>query len=392
MFERTIEKQLLEASHQYPVVTITGPRQSGKTTVVQRTFPNKPYANLELTDVRLMAESDPRKFLNQFPDGAILDEIQHVPGLLSYIQVIADERDQAGLFILTGSHQMSLHQAISQSLAGRTALLTLLPMTLSELGHAGFNLELNAQLLYGGYPRIYRKQLDPTEAYRHYFHTYIERDVRQLINIKNLNLFNKFIKLCAGRIGSTIEANNLANEVGVSHHTINQWLSILEASYIIFRLPPYFENFGKRVIKSPKLYFTDVGLAAHLLDIETTNQIARDPLRGALFENLVILELMKYRLNQGKDPKLYFYRDNHQNEVDAVIKLGHELIPIEIKSAETFHDRFLKGLKYFKTISKDRTPRSYLVYAGSTESTIHDCEIMNYTNTDKIWQTLESEQ
>ncbi len=385
MFKRTLQKTLIDSAKHYPVVTITGMRQSGKTTLARHTFPDKPYANLELPDTREIATTDPRAFLAQFPDGAILDEIQRAPMLLSYIQVIVDEKNQNGQFILTGSHQLSLHEAITQSLAGRTAMLTLYPLTLFELEQAGFDFSVDKQILYGAFPRIYKENLDPEDAYRNYLLTYVERDVRQLINIKDISLFQRFIKLCAGRIGCVFEATSLANDIGVSTHTIQSWLSILEASYVVFRLQPYYENFGKRVIKSPKLYFTDVGFASYLLDIENITQLQRDPLRGNLFENLIILELMKYRLNRGKDPNLYFYRDKHQNEVDVIYKTGHDLIPIEIKSAKTFNKSFLKTLKLFQQYAKDRVPKGYVVYTGPIEQKLGDFELLNYRHLRSIW-------
>lgn len=389
MFKRTLQKTLIDRAKHYPVVTITGMRQSGKTTIARHTFPNKPYVNLEMPNTRELAESDPIAFLSKFPDGAILDEIQRLPTLLSYIQVIVDEKKTNGQFILTGSHQLSLHEAITQSLAGRTAMLTLYPMTLNELHQAGFDFSPDKQMLYGAFPRIYEEHLDPTDAYRNYLLTYVERDVRQLINIKDISLFHRFIKLCAGRIGRIFEASSLANDVGVSSNTIKNWLSILEASYIVIRLQPYYENFGKRIIKTPKLYFTDIGLATYLLDIENTTQLERDPLRGNLFENFVILELMKYRFNRGKDPNLYFYRDKHKNEVDVIIKTGNNLIPIEIKSAETFSKSFLKTLKLFKQTAQGRVPKGYVVYSGSTEQQLGEFELINYHHLQNIWDSID---
>ncbi len=380
MFDRELQNELIQLAKQYPVVTLIGPRQAGKSTLARHSFPDKAYVNLEDPEIRRYAIEDGRAFLNQYKDGAILDEIQNTPDLLSYIQVLVDEEKLNGRFILTGSHQLSLHSAISQSLAGRAALLTLLPLSIKELQRNGMVLSVDNQILTGGYPRIYQEHLNANRMYADYYRTYIQRDVRQMINIKDLSLFEKFIKLCAGRIGSLFEASSLANEVGVSGHTIKNWLSILEASFIIFRLQPYFENFGKRVIKSPKLYFCDVGLASYLLGIENVKQLNRDPLHGALFENLVILELMKYRFNQGKDSNLYFYRDNHQNELDVVIKYGHELIPIEIKSAQTFHTSFLKNLKFYKKILQDRVPVGYLIYNGVNEQVIGDFSVLHYPN------------
>ena len=388
MYRRDLSQELLKSANHYPVVTIIGPRQAGKSTLARSCFPDLPYLNLEDPEIRMFATEDPRAFLAQHGNGVILDEIQNTPELLSYIQVIADEKKQNGLFILTGSHQLALHDAISQSLAGRTAVLTLLPLSMSELQNSGFDFTADKQILQGGYPRIYEQNLEPARAYADYYRTYIQRDVRQMINIKDINLFEKFIKLCAGRIGSVFEASNLANEVGVSSHTINHWLSILEASFIVFRLQPYYENFGKRIIKSPKLYFTDVGLASYLLDIEQISQLKRDPLRGVLFENLVILELMKYRLNKGAAPNIFYFRDNHKNEVDVVIKYGNQLVPVEIKSAETFHKNFLKGVRYFKGIVSERSPVGFVIYAGDNKQQIDDFNIINYRNAASIWESL----
>ena len=378
MFYRSITPELEGLSKQYPVVTVTGPRQSGKTTLVRSVFKDKPYVSLEDFDTQTFVKEDPRGFLKQFHNGAVFDEVQRVPELLSYIQTIVDESPQKGLFILTGSHQLELHQTIVQSLAGRTALLQLLPMSLEELSQAGFSLTLDEILLKGGYPRIFNDQLDPTKAYRNYFQTYIERDLRQIVYVKDLAQFQKFIRLCAGRIGQLINLSSLSSDTGVSVPTIKEWLSILEASFIIFRLQPYFKNFGKRLIKSPKLYFTDVGLASYLLGIENITQIARDPLRGNLVENFVILELMKARINKGLDPQLYFFRDTHDHEVDLIFQSGSSLIPIEIKSSETFNSDFLKNLHFFKDLTKSHCTNGFVIYAGQQESIIDQWSILNY--------------
>lgn len=380
MYQRQIETELQALQQGYPVVTVIGPRQSGKTTLVQHAFPNKPYLSLEDLDNRNLVHSDPRGFLEQFDNGAIIDEIQRVPELLSYIQTIVDSTQKNGQFILTGSHQLALHQAISQSLAGRTALLTLLPLSLHELSQAGITLTLNEVLLKGGYPRIYKDNLDPKKAYRNYFQTYVERDVRQLINIKDLMQFERFIKICAGRVGQILNMEEIGGEVGISSHTVKEWISILEASFITFRLQPYFENFGKRVIKSPKLFFTDVGLLSYLLDIENETQVNRDPLRGHIVENLIVLELLKWRYNQGLDHHLYYYRDVQKNEIDVIFKSGNVLIPIEIKSARTYNSEFLNKLHFFQKIASDRAPKGYLIYAGDQEQRIGSIELLNYTH------------
>ncbi len=378
MFKREIESELKDLANKYPVVTVVGPRQSGKTTLVQHAFPNKLYANLEFPDIRAMALEDPRGFLEKFPQGAILDEIQRAPALLSYIQPLVDQQDLKGMFILTGSHQLELQEAISQSLAGRTALLTLLPMNLSELQEAGFSLSIDEWLLKGGYPRIYKDQLDPTKAYRNYFQTYVEMDLRQLIQIKDLLQFERFVQILAGRIGQILNMEEIGGEIGISSHTVKEWISILEASFIVFRLSPYFENFGKRIIKSPKLYFHDVGLAVYLLGIQNEMQLSRDPLRGHIFENAILLELKKYRLNLGLDPNLFYYRDIQKNEIDVIYKNGNKLVPIEIKSSKTYNSEFIDRLCYFQSIVKERAPEAFLIYAGEAEQRIQAIRLLNY--------------
>ncbi len=382
--KRAMEPELLRAAKQYPVVTVTGPRQAGKTTMVRDTFPKKKYINLEEPDIRAFAESDPRGFLNTMPKGGIIDEVQRAPMLLSYIQVRVDENKIPGEFIITGSHQLALHEAISQSLAGRTEILNLLPLSITELAAVNIDLTLDQYLLNGFLPRIYADSLNPTKVYRGYLQTYIERDVRQILQVKDLRLFQNFIKLCAGRVGSILNKESLGNDLGLSATTITQWLSVLEASFIIVQISPYYENFGKRVIKSPKLYFTDVGLAAYLLGIENLEQIRRDPLRGFLVENLVVTEMMKTRLNKGLEPQLYYYRDNHQHEVDLIYKKSSELIPVEIKASETFNPIFVKNLKYYESIAKSSVKNGYLIYAGVHEQEVGNIHVINYKNACKV--------
>lgn len=386
MFYRQLSQEILDLAKSYPILTVTGPRQSGKTTLVRHLFPEKPYVSLEPLDTRALAEEDPRQFLEQFSlKGAILDEIQRCPSLLPYIQTIVDEKpDLKGLFVLTGSHQIELHESIVQSLAGRTALLKLLPMSIFELEEAGIHLSLDELILSGGYPRIYKDQLDPTKAYRNYFQTYVERDVRQMVNIRNLGEFQRFVHLCVGRIGQLLNFESLANGLGISSRTVKEWISILEASFIVMRLQPYYENFGKRVIKAPKLYFTDVGLATYLLGIETIDQLARDPLRGSLVENLIILEIMKARLNRGLDPQLYYFRDAQGHEVDLLYQSANQLVPIEIKSAQTYHRDFLKNIHFFHQLVGARAPRSFVVYSGIQEQTIGSTNLLNYKRASQI--------
>ncbi len=382
--KRTIFQELMDSAGSYPVVTVIGPRQSGKTTLVRMAFPNKTYVSLENPDIRSFALEDPRQFLEQYSDGAIIDEIQRVPSLLSYLQEIVDAQDRTGLFILTGSHQLLLQEEITQSLAGRTGILRLLPLSLQELEQIGINHNLDEQLFYGFYPRIYKHSIQPQRFYRDYVQTYIERDVKLMVNIKELNQFQRFLSLCATRIGQLIDYTHLANELGISRHTVKTWLSILKASFIIDMLPPYFENLGKRIIKSSKLYFNDVGLACYLLGIRSAEHILHHPLRGSLFENLVISEITKQRLNKGEESSLYFYRNNNQVEVDLIFQQGLDLIAVEIKSSKTFHKDFLKGLIYFKELAAQYQVKGYLVYSGDHEQKLGDVHVLNYNNVEKI--------
>ncbi|OGV40713.1 MAG: AAA family ATPase [Lentisphaerae bacterium GWF2_49_21] len=377
MIKREITDELSKASSEYPVVTIFGPRQSGKTTLAQKNFPKKKYHSLEDPDMRLTSQQDPRGFLGGLPDGAILDEIQRVPELLSYIQGIVDTKRSPGQFILTGSHQPELHQAVSQSLAGRSAILTLLPFSMQELRkykHFSDPFEL---IVKGAFPRLHQENLEPERFFNSYVQTYIERDVRQMINLKDLRRFQMFLTLLAGRVGQLINYTSLSNDVGVSSTTIKDWISVLIASFVVFELPPYFENISKRLVKSPKLYFTDTGLAAHLAGIRSTEQATRDPIRGGLYENMIILEIMKQRLNHGKKPDLFFYRDTHGNEVDLLILKGRTLIPVEIKSSSTFNDEFHKGIENFNTVAGNKSSPGMVLYNGERSFSFHETNVFN---------------
>ncbi|MCH8538627.1 MAG: ATP-binding protein [Alkalimonas sp.] len=364
MIPRAITPELLLQLKEYPIVTVIGPRQAGKTTLVRAMLPDYAYATLEDPENRQLATEDPKAFLHRYPGKTILDEVQRAPHLLSYLQGIVDEEGLNGRFVLTGSHQLELRAAISQSLAGRTGILHLLPLTIAELASAKIKFASFEEYLFHGFmPRVHDQQQRPGRAYANYYQTYVERDVRQLIQLKDVSLFEKFIKLVAGRVGQIINYQSLANDVGVSAKTIKEWLSILEASFVVFKLPPYFENFGKRIIKSPKYYFTDVGLLTYLLGIEKPGQITRDPLVGSLFENLVVLELLKTRYNSGLSAGLYYFRDSHGNEVDILYKSGDGLTGIEMKSASTWNSGFLSGLKRFAT-SNAVLQQSAVVYNG----------------------------
>jgi uncharacterized protein len=347
MIPRAIQSTLQARATKQPVVTITGPRQSDKTTLCRQTFPEMAYVNLERPDLRAFATDDPRGFLANYPDGAILDEIQRVPSLLSWIQVDVDERKQMGRYILTGNQQFELNRHIAQSMAGRTALLNLLPLSVAELCVAGEVADIDSLILSGGYPRIHADALDPASALADYFETYVQRDLRELVQIRNLALIEKFVRLAAGRVGQLLNMQSLAADVGVSGHTAAEWLSLLEASYIVFRLPPWFENLGKRLVKSPKLYFYDTGLAAWLVGMTRREHLPAHPLRGHLFENLAVLEFLKAYFNRGEQPRLHFYRDSAGNEADLVLEDGRQLHLVEIKSAATVSPDAMRPIRQY---------------------------------------------
>lgn len=365
MIERAISPYLMELAGKYPVVTITGPRQSGKTTLVRHLFSGMPYVNLENPEEREFAASDSLGFLRRYPEGAVLDEIQRVPTLLSYLQTIVDDRGRNSKFILTGSAQFELMSGITQSLAGRTALLRLLPFSLPELRKAAaFPNGTDDMIFKGFYPPVHDRNLNPTQAYGDYIETYVERDLRRLVAVKNLGLFRKFVKLCAGRTGQLLNLSSLGNDAGVSHTTAREWLTLLETSYVVFLLEPFHRNIGKRLIKSPKIYFYDVGLAAYLLGIETIGHVERHPLRGSLFENLVLLEFLKYHFNRGLRPRLSFYRDRAGHEIDLIQEIADGMLAVEIKSGETLNSDFFKAFDAFAGSLKGQKVRNALVYGG----------------------------
>lgn len=377
-FNRDIEKAIITASKLYPVVVVTGPRQSGKTTLVKHLFRDMPYINLEFPDVSEMIQSDPKAFFNKYKDGVVIDEIQRVPELIRYIQGIVDEIKKKGMFILTGSNQFLLLNKITQSLAGRVALFKLLPLSLHEIDKQLAKTDTNSIILNGFYPAVVSEKLPPYMTYQNYYDTYIERDVREISNLKNLTDFRKFVRLCAGRTAQILNANAISNDIGLSVHTVKTWLSILEASYIIFMLPPWYDNIRKRLIRSPKIFFYDVGMACYLLGIENNTQLSRDPLRGALFENMIIMEFVKSRFNKGLDSRYHFYRDNHGNEVDLIVREANSIRGVEIKSSQTFHKDFFKGLNYLKKLYGNRCNDSMLVYDGENIGKINNVDIINF--------------
>lgn len=376
---RTMSDAIIEASRYFSVITLTGPRQSGKSTLLRHIFSTVPYFSMEDLDVRELAKTDPRGFLGQFHDGVIIDEVQRVPQLLSYIQGIVDEYPDRK-FYLTGSSQFSLLHTVTQSLAGRSAVFELLPLSLHEIAGIDTKDSLDDVLYNGFYPAIWSGKIIPRLLYPNYVKTYVERDVRDILAIKDLDLFHRFIRLCAARIGCIFNASELSNELGVAVNTINSWVSVLQASYIIYLLPPFFTNTRKRLTKSPKLYFTDCGLAAYLLDIDSPQTMNRDKMRGHLFENMVIMNFLKSRFNAGENGGLYFYRDSNGNEVDLLVKRGSGYDCYEIKSAATFHPDFAKGLKHFEKAFTDLTNNKTIIYSGDNLPDFNGISIRNFQN------------
>ncbi len=382
--ERDITGVMLEMYQYFPVITMTGPRQSGKTTLLRNVFDKLPYYSLENLNVRHFAKNDPVGFLNQHPEGMILDEVQHTPDLLSYIQGLVDENPDIR-FVLSGSSQFSVIKQITQSLAGRTGVLELLPLSYNEVKKQADEKKLDDVILNGFFPVLYAGKNSHHLLYPSYVKTYLERDVRDLLLIKDMMQFQTFLRLCAGRIGSLFNAAELAGEVGVSANTIKSWLSVLQASYIIKLLPPFYENIRKRLTKTPKLYFCDTGLACYLLGIESAQQLARDKMRGHLFENFIVMEALKDRYNQGKESNLFFYRDSNGVEVDLLLKKGYEYSAIEIKSSQTYHPEFETGIKSLSGLLKDRLTDKTILYAGDFENDSANIKLLSYKNMNRLF-------
>jgi hypothetical protein len=386
---RTAEKTFKSLVQQYPVVAVTGPRQSGKTTLVRHSCPDKPYVLLEDLDTRQFAQDDPRGFLAQYPHGAILDEVQRCPDLLSYLQGIVDRDPRPGLFVLTGSQQFSLLSGLSQTLAGRVALLPLLPFSLGALHRAQRVPETLAQLLWqGGYPPIYDRGYEPAVWFANYVRTYVERDVRQLINVRDLSTFQRFLRLCAGRCGQLVNLSSLAGDCGITHNTAKAWLTVLEASYLIYLLQPHHRNFNKRLVKTPKLYFLDSGLAAWLLGVQHSGHLTSHPLFGALFESWVVAEILKARWHAGREPNLYFWRDRSGNEVDLLVDQGAQALPIEIKSGQTVVADFLRPIKRWQELVGDFSGPATLVYGGQALQKRSDCSVIPWRQLHELTHQL----
>jgi predicted AAA+ superfamily ATPase len=378
MIPRDVAPLAAELARQYPVLTLTGPRQSGKTTLCRSLFPDKPYVTLEDPDMRHFANEDPRGFLKSIKGGAIVDEIQRAPQIPSYLQAMVDADPVPGRFILTGSQQFELMLQVSQSLAGRTAVLRLLPFSLAEVARLHPVPSLAQTLLTGFYPRIHDRGLDPSRALGDYFATYVERDLRQLAAVHDLQRFERFVRLCAGRVGQLVNLTSLGNDAGISHVTARAWLDLLQTSYIVHVLPPWFTNTSKRLVKSPKLYFYDVGLACWLLGLRSADQVARDPLFGSLFENLVIMEALKNRFNQGESAEMYFLRDATGNEVDLLIPSGRQLRAVEIKAGATVNTDYFRGLRGFAAAFPNVLEGGSVVYGGDIDQARSDWPVIGW--------------
>ncbi|MBX7047431.1 MAG: ATP-binding protein [Ignavibacteria bacterium] len=375
MIKREISDKVLSLAKKFPIITITGPRQSGKTTLVRELFKSKPYFSLEDPDIRLIAETDPRGFLENLTNGAVLDEIQRVPGLFSYLQNVSDKKNKSGLFILSGSQNFLLMEKITQSLAGRAALFYLLPFSAIEI-KSEIQKNISKSIVSGFYPRLYDKNIKPRDYYANYVQTYVERDLRQLKFVHDLSSFINFIKLCAGRAGQILNLSSLANDCGISVNTAKSWISILESSFIIYTLKQFHRNINKRLVKNPKLYFYDTGLLCYLLNISNQSELNLHYAKGAVFENFVINEFVKFFFNKGiNDFPMYYLRNKTGNEIDLIIESGLKLFPIEIKSSKTFSPAFIKDIRYYSKVLDFGKKRAAVIYRGDNSFTYEDVNV-----------------
>jgi len=380
IIHREISEQVISRSQKYPVVSITGPRQSGKTTLAQTLFPDYAYVSLERPDYREQAQEDPNRFLRTFTAGVVLDEVQRAPDLFSYIQVIVDESPKPGQFILTGSQNFLLLEQISQSLAGRVAIFRLLPFSLPELHASSYAPnDLDTFLFTGTYPPVYDRGYEPRSWYMDYIQTYIERDVRSVRKVTDLMLFQKFLGLCAGRVGQLLNLNSLSGECGVSHNTARDWMSVLEASYLVFRLQPYHESFNKRIVKQPKLYFFDPGLLCALHGLHSPEQLAQHYLRGSIFESFIVSELVKARWRAGLSGNGHFWRDRHGHEIDYLVETDAGIVPVEIKSGETVQTSMFDGLSYWCKLTGMPLDSGCLVYGGKEKQSRKNGRVIGWS-------------
>lgn len=383
MVPRTAKETLLRYAKGFPVICITGPRQSGKTTLAKETFPDKPYLSLEDPDIAAFARKDPRGILESYPDGLILDEAQYVSGLFMYLKTAVDKNPSPGKFIITGSQQFNLLEKVTESLAGRSAFLTLLPFSIEELAAVKLKSENPYEMMIKGfYPPIYDRELSPYDWYTNYITSYIERDIRSIVNVKDLGQFQVFVKMCAARVGQLLNLSALALDCGISHNTAKSWISVLETSGIIYLLHPYYRNYGKRLVKTSKLYFTDPGLVCRLLGIHDREQLFLHPNRGNIFESCIIAELLKQRLNKGLTPDMYFWRDNTGIEIDVVKEEGNILTAVEIKSGKTFTPEFLDGIKSWLRFSGEKPEHCMVIYAGELRLTHERIKIIGWDKTE----------
>jgi uncharacterized protein len=380
---RILSGTLQDAIAQFPVTILTGPRQSGKTTLLKHEFPSFRYVNLEDPELRLWAIEQPRDFLQSHPWPLIIDEAQYAPVLFSYLQLIVDQHNIPGMFILSGSQNFLVMQKVAQSLAGRSAVLSLLPFSYDEIAAVIELPDTNSMITKGFYPRLYHQVQDSSLFYKSYINTYVERDIRQLVNLGNLNDFIRFMKLCAGRCGQLLNISSLATEAGVAMNTCKSWLSYLSAGYVIQIIQPHFRNFNKRIVKTPKLYFTDTGLLCHLLGIDKSETLAIHAMRGVIFENLVFAELLKRITHRGKENEVWFWRDNHGTEIDFLLDKSAKIIAIEVKSGMNFHEDYLDNLIRYRKYNPD-VAGMCLVYDGSTERLVNDVQLINWKNIARV--------
>lgn len=392
MIQREAADKIRQLATGFPALAVIGPRQSGKTTLVRSIFSHLPYTLLEDPDTRRFAEEDPRSFLIQYQKtGVIIDEAQNVPELFSYLQGILDNPDTTGRFVITGSQNFLMMEKISQSLAGRIGIVKLLPLSMSELEKAGFGRKRYEEYLYQGfYPRLYASEIQPSDYYGAYVQTYLERDLRQLKQVQSLSLFQTFMRMCANRIGQIVNFSSLGNDCGINYKTAQDWLSLLETSFIVFLVRTHHKNFNKRLVQMPKLYFTDPGLAAYLIGIHSPEEVMNHPMKGGLFEALIIGEFLKYRLNQGLESNLFFWRDKAGNEIDCIIdRTGTELIPVEIKAGRTISGDYFKNIEYWNRFSGQDPMRSFVVYGGDLDQMRSSAHVLPFNSLGPVLSFLE---